>query len=91
MIRKGAFLPLLVVLVLALTPMLFAEGQGEQGGGQAAAGEDQPLKQAPDVWGDEVNILTLKSTVPQPLFHFGEIWEEERGRGTTVKVTEVPI
>lgn len=91
MIRKGAFLPLLVVLVLALTPMLFAEGQGEQGGGQAAAGEDQPLKQAPDVWGDEVNILTLKSTVSQPLFHFGEIWEEERGRGTTVKVTEVPI
>jgi multiple sugar transport system substrate-binding protein len=83
----------LIIFTLALCvlfpALLFAAG--EQEGAAGGAQTEQELKKAPDVWGDEVNILTLKSTVSQPLFTFAEKWEKERGKGTTVKITEVPL
>lgn len=86
--------PILVALVLlvAVSPFVLANGQKDQGGQQQAAQpEEREWAQAPDVWGDQVDILTLKATVSQPLHRFADIWEEERGQGATVNITEVPI
>jgi multiple sugar transport system substrate-binding protein len=83
---------LALLLIAALAPTVFAEGQKE-GGGQQQTQQGQPTeyKEAPAEWGDQVDILTLKSTVSQPLFRFADIWEEQRGKGATVNITEVPI
>jgi multiple sugar transport system substrate-binding protein len=91
MVRKIA--TLLLVLLVATSTAVFANGQkGQQGGQQQdTQGGERQWAEAPDTWGDQVDMMTLKATVSQPLFRFADMWEEERGQGATVNITEVPI
>ncbi|MFW6138387.1 MAG: ABC transporter substrate-binding protein [Spirochaetota bacterium] len=92
--KRKLFVFLVACLALTFfTTFAFAGGGKEEAVEEEAPAEaaEIPWKKAPDVWGDEVNIMALKATVSQPLFHFADIWEKERGRGTKVKITEVPI